>query len=235
MVNTKANNSKVSKSANPQKRIPSSELVGTLQGPCPLLPCINLWSSRQRRKTGCDMLFQPGEEKDYQDMEVESGWPTIPALQQLQQLITFFVMKQPLHTPGERRGPEMPGIQSCASPLQNYSSPIPKPLFSSQHQKDCIIRVWCKPHLQCLAFHWRVYYCQFTDTRHSGSSYQEAGTVGKLPFSLEFNTKKDFLLSPLAFLLFCASLHIHMKARRSNSSLSSTCLSNFSCLFFHLH
>lgn len=81
----------------------------------------------------------------------------------------------------------------------------------------------------------RMYYCQFTDTRHSGSSYQEAGTVGKLPFSLEFNTKKDFLLSPLAFLLFCASLHIHMKARHSNSSLSSTCPSNFSCLFFHLH
>lgn len=29
---------------------------------------------------------------------------------------TFFVMKQPLHTQVEHHGPEMPGIQRCASP-----------------------------------------------------------------------------------------------------------------------
>lgn len=32
--------------------------------------------------------------------------------------------------------------------LQNHLGPILNPLLSSQHQKDCIITVRCKPHLQ---------------------------------------------------------------------------------------
>lgn len=37
----------------------------------------------------------------------------------------------------------------------------------------------------------------------SGSSNQELGRVGKLPFPLEFNTGEAFSASPLAFLLHC--------------------------------
>lgn len=101
MVNTKAN-----------QRGYSSRLVGTLEGLCPSLPCISsaLWSSRQRRQTGCEMLSQPGEGKDYQDTEVESGWPVSTALQQLH---------QPLHPHGRRSWPrDAWHTEPCTTPAK---------------------------------------------------------------------------------------------------------------------
>lgn len=203
--------------------------MGTLQGLCPLLLCISSISEAAGRegKLGVICSFRE-KRRTIRIWKLKVADP--PSQPSSSSNSSFFVMKQPLHTWGEHHGPEMPGIQRCASPLQNHLGPIPNPLLSSQHQKDCIITVWCKPHLQYLGL---LLYChQFTDTRHCGSTYQEAGTVGKLPFSLEFNARKDFLLSPLAFLLFFASLQNHVNARHNNQSLSSTCRSNFSFQFF---
>lgn len=172
------------------------------------------------------MLFQP-EEKGYQDMEVESHNPS-----HLQQLIPFFVMKQPLHTQGEHHGPEMPGLESCHHPCRTTLAPFPNLSSAPSIKKIASSQFGANHTFNILAFYWGMYYYQFTDTRPCGSSYQEVDTVGKLPFSLEFNTRKDFLLSPLAFLLFFASLQNRMKARYNNCSLSSTCWSNFSFQFF---
>lgn len=51
------------------------------------------------------MFSQPGEEKDYQDREVESGWPTSTTLQQLHHPTTFVLVEQPLRAHGRTSWP----------------------------------------------------------------------------------------------------------------------------------
>lgn len=152
------------------------------------------------------MLSQPGEEKDYQDTEVESGWPASTALQQLHQPSVWW-SSHCIHT-GGGHGPQMPGIQSHAPPLSNRSNPIPKPLFSSQHQKDCTTTAWPKPSLQYFGLLlrdvllWWVYRGKLEVPGILGAATKTLAEWGSCHFLWSLTQERLFLLSPLAFLLF---------------------------------
>lgn len=68
----------------------------------------------------------------------------------------------------------------CRSTLAQFpnlsSAPSTKKIASSQFGANHTFNI--------LACYWGMHYHQFTDTRHSGSSFQEVGTVRKLSFSL---------------------------------------------------
>ena len=109
---------------------------------------------------------------------------------------------------GGCRGPEMPGIQSHAPPLPNHSNPIPKSLFSSQHQKDHTTTLRPKPSLQYLGLLLRdillqwVFRGKLEGPSILGAVTKSLAEWGSCHFCWSLTQERLFLLSPLAFLLF---------------------------------
>lgn len=196
------------------------------------------WSSRERRKTGCEMLSQMGEEKDYQDTEAESGWPTGAPLWQLDWPTADSLLEQPLPPHGR-----YVMAQRCLTCRDIYTlcqtTQTPFPNFSPALSTKKIARslAQTKPSVFWPAIGGYITVLGLqrkTCTRHSGSSYQELGRIEELPFPLEFNMGKTFYAFTFSFSAFSSSVHTHVKASRSNCALSNTRWSDFSGLFFLL-